>query len=354
MESAIPRHLQCPRTLQRRVDDGYTPPFPAWTARPSRPGQTIVMALLGVQACGAHAERDACAGLRQIVAGLHAHGAPLHCDVAHQVDECGYVTMIAITYWRDVAAYDAWAGRPDIDAWWRAPARLTDGVGWFREVLAPAEQRYETLFSAPDRLEAGGAALGRLSQEIMEHGYWGSMRDRLPLSQTDPLSASGALTIIDGAPGPGARVRVAGHANLAVIRSGQDWSDTAGEERRLYCDNIAPVLRAGMDFLRDAGTSVGCYANRYMQQRDVAGRPVEKTFGLSYWHSLTELERWAESHATHVAIFGTFMQVVQELNFALRLRLYHEVAVLTSGQQRYEYVNCHARSGILNGLPRES
>jgi aldoxime dehydratase len=44
------------------------------------------------------------------------------------------------------------------------------------------------------------------------------------------------------------------------------------------------------------------------------------------------------------------MQVVQALNFQLQLRLYHEVAVPASGQQQYEYVNCHVRTGILNGI----
>jgi aldoxime dehydratase len=34
MESAIPKHLQCPRTLFKRVAVDYQPPFPARVARP--------------------------------------------------------------------------------------------------------------------------------------------------------------------------------------------------------------------------------------------------------------------------------------------------------------------------------
>lgn len=354
MESAIPPHLQCPRTRTRRVEDDYSPPFPAWTARADTPGQTLAMVLLGVQAKGDDAQRAACAGLRDIVAKLGADGGPVHHDLAHYVDESGYVNMIAIAYWTDRASYERWASLPEIDAWWRSPERLAGRVGWFREVMFPAENRYETLFSSSDRLEGGGVAQKRISGEIMEHGYWGSMRDRLPLSQTDPLRADGKLSIVEGQPGPGQRVRVQGHANLAMIRSGQDWTETSGDERRLYRDDIEPVLRAGMQFLRDEGTAIGCYANRYMHHVDATGGPVEKTFGLSYWHSLAEMERWAESHPTHVAIFGTFMRVVQTLNFQLKLRLYHEVAVLESDRQDYEYLNCHARTGILNGLSRRS
>ena len=34
----------------------------------------------------------------------------------------------------------------------------------------------------------------------------------------------------------------------------------------------------------------------------------------------------------------------------LQLRVYHEVSVLKAGEQSYEYVNCHAGSGLMNGL----
>ncbi len=57
------------------------------------------------------------------------------------------------------------------------------------------------------------------------------------------------------------------------------------------------------------------------------------------------MERWAESHPTHVAIFGSFMRLCQELNFELQLRVYHEVSVLKMDEQSYEYINCHPRTG---------
>lgn len=33
------------------------------------------------------------------------------------------------------------------------------------------------------------------SDEVQEHGYWGGMRDRIPLSQTDALAATGAPVV---------------------------------------------------------------------------------------------------------------------------------------------------------------
>jgi len=49
MESAIDKHLMCPRTLSRRVPDDYQPPFPMWVGRADEQLTQVVMAYLGVQ-----------------------------------------------------------------------------------------------------------------------------------------------------------------------------------------------------------------------------------------------------------------------------------------------------------------
>jgi aldoxime dehydratase len=83
-----------------------------------------------------------------------------------------------------------------------------------------------------------------------------------------------------------------------------DHSRVSMAERRMYLDDVEPVLRAGLDFLRDEGRTVGCYANRYMRVIDDHGDAVDKRFGMSWWHSLADLDRWAKDHPTHKAIFG--------------------------------------------------
>jgi aldoxime dehydratase len=95
---------------------------------------------------------------------------------------------------------------------------------------------------------------------IMEHAYWGGMRDRIPQSQTSEMAPVGTPDLVRD----GERLRVTPHDNICLIRSGQDWSDTDAAERRMYLDDVEPVLREGMDFLRDDGRSIGCFANRYM------------------------------------------------------------------------------------------
>ena len=350
MESAIAEHLKCPRTRHRRVEDDYAPPYPAWSARAPGAVRQVVMGYFGVQSRGAGMQGRACAALMKIAAGFALPDGPGHHDFAHHVDAAGCDNMVAIAYWNDPAAHARWCTAPEVDAWWRSDERLADGLGYFREIVAPRAEHFETMFNTPDRLEGVGVVMGGVSGELQEHGYWGSMRDRIPLSQTDAMAPSGTRAVNAGAPAPGQRVRIAGHENIAMIRSGQEWADTTGQERALYLGEMEPVLREGMDFLRDQGLHIGCYSNRYMQHLDAKGAPLEKSFGLSFWHSLADMERWAESHPTHVAIFGSFMRYVQALNFQLQLRVYHEVSVLKADEQSYEYINCHAGSGLMNGL----
>lgn len=351
MESSIASHLKCPRTQPRRVADDFAPPYPCWSARAPSSVDQVVMAFFGVQSKGAAMQGRACAALQQMARSFALADGPGHHDLAHYVDAAGYDTMIGIAYWTDPAAYARWHALPEVAGWWEDPVRLKEGLGYFREVLTPRMAHYETMFNTPDRLEGVGVVMGGISDQIQEHSYWGSARERIPLAQTDALLPEGTLRVTAGSPAQGQRVRLAGHRHVAIIRSGQEWTDTEGQERDLYLKDMEPVLRQGMDFLRDEGTAIGCYTNRYMRHVGATGQPQEKTFGLSFWHSLGDLERWAESHPTHVAIFGSFMRYVQALNFQVKLRAYHEVTVLAPEEQSYEYLNCHPKTGLMNGLP---
>lgn len=188
---------------------------------------------------------------------------------------------------------------------------------------------------------------GDSARKIQEHGYWGSMRDRLPITQTEALEPAGDPFV----PQNSGIVRVEPHDNLVIIRSGQNWSLCDDTERDSYFSDVEPQLKAGMDFLTAEGASIGCYANRYMTSSDGNGNILEQSFGLSFWHSLEDMERWAESHPTHVAKFMAAMKFLQA-NAGARLRLSHEVAVVSRDQQYYEYNNCHATTGMLGASSR--
>ena len=345
MESAIPPHLRCPRLRPKRCTDDYQPPVAAWTARGDAALDRVVMAYYGVQWRPGDEARAADASLA-IAGQLESAQAATATERARYVDPQGYENLIQIAYWTDVEAYRRFAEDASVEAWWSAPERESAGVGVFREVFTPRISHLETLFNATDHLEGVGAALGRLSDsDVQEHAYWGGMRDRIPGAQADPLAASGALSVYpDARP---SRVRLAGHDNIAVIRSAQDWSKTSAAERDLYVTNMQPTLRAGMDFLSEQGLEIGCYANRLMQNVDADGRPLDRAFGLSYWRSLGDLETWAEHHPTHIAIFGGFMEMAQALKGQFDLRLFHEVCVVRADEQLLEYIGCHPATGMM-------
>jgi aldoxime dehydratase len=344
MESAIDKHLRCPRTLSRRVGDDYQSIYPAWVARADPAVKQVVMAYFGVQSKGDERRARALDALRHITDGFAGDDGPGHHDLVEHRDGSGYDNLIAIAYWRDPTKFERWRTAPAIDGWWSSPGRLGDGIGYFREIMVPRADQFETLYSFRNRLPGVGAILDGTSGEIEEHGYWGSMRDRFPISQTDRMTPNGELAVAAGRPQRSGRVEIRGHDNVCLIRSGQDWADTDGAERKLYVEEIEPTLRAGMDFLHSNGAEVGCYSNRYVRFIDADGTLLEKSFGLGHWRSLDRLERWAESHPTHLRIFTTFMRVAAQVT---KLRLYHEVSVFDANAQHYEYVNCHPATGLM-------
>lgn len=344
MESAIDPRLICPRTLARRVPEDYEPAYPSYSARAATPVDQVVMSYLGVQ-FGSDAQRDhAFESMRHIISTFDAPDGPKHHDLTYHLDNQDHHNLMVVGYWLDPAAYRRWSSSDEVAAWWESDDRLHDGLGYFRETQCPRLEQFETIYGYQDDLPGIGAVMGAVSAEINEHGYWGSMRERFALSQTDRMQPRGALRVVSGDPAEGGRVVVRGHDNVALIRSGQEWRQAGPDERSLYLDKIEPTLVDGMSFLRDYGRAVGCYSNRFVQNIDLDGNLHDETYNVGHWESLAALERWAESHPTHLRIFATFVKIAATLG---KLRLYHEVSVSDGPNQTFEYINCHPATGLM-------
>lgn len=321
------------------------------------------MAIIGVQY--ANAEMNDGRALAEISSYLTTEAVPstsrpsFH-EFAAVTDNRGFYNIAVLVYWPSKGAYGEWTAASGFEGWWSGLDAGAEhaGNGWFLEVFFPTVDRFETLHNTQ---EPEGAANMRddLSGPIQEHGYWGSMRDRLPCSQTDHLVGEAAAlergSLSNGSSGahkngtgPPRRVRVPGKTNLAVIRSGQDWAATLPEERELYLETMHPVLTKGMDFLRDHGDEVGCYSCRFMEIVDSKGTGgADRTFGLAFFDDLASLERWSREHPTHLAIFGGFGKYAKRLGEKMTLRVFHEVLVLEPEQQLFEYIDCHEGTGML-------
>lgn len=327
------------RRCPLRMPAGWQPPVPAWSANLAGIDAAVVCSV-AVQSQG---DRPApqLAGLRSRAARTAAR-----IEAAWHVDAQGYRNDVLICYFASPADYARAAA--ELATWWDDPARLDEGVGYWRETFTAPPTHRETLFSAADT-PAGLATHGSpgMLGPIAEHGYWGGARDRMPGSAHDEFLASGRPTRAERHTF-GRRLRIEPGANLCIIRSGQDLTNCTGRERELYMEQVYPTLLRGMAFLRDHPTETGCYSCRFMTEVDEHGKPTQRTCGFAAFVSLGHLEQWAALHPTHLAIFVDFLAMAAEFGPAMRLRLWHEVFVLPGGGgHAFEYLNCHPGTGLL-------
>jgi len=202
-ESAIPPHLTVERTRPRRVPDDYAPPYPSFVARNAPEVSQVVMAYLGLQPTGDPPSLDA------LDAALTAADGPAHHDRA-----AGDGEIVTAASWVDPDTFDRWWAAHR-DAWLGDGVR--DGHGRWAEIIRPRVEEHETLFSSLGRPEGVAVLAEGMSGEVVEHAYWGGMRDRIPLSQTDPMLGLGAPAAEEEA----GRVRVRPPGGLCLIRSGR-------------------------------------------------------------------------------------------------------------------------------------
>ncbi|WYZ46645.1 hypothetical protein EsH8_IX_000870 [Colletotrichum jinshuiense] len=364
--SAIPEHLQCPRQLATKTPPNFQPPFPAYSAGFPKETKDLVFAVLGAQyESAAEADGDAVAQLTKFTSSkaVDAESRPQFAEWAAVTDNRGYYNVAHLAYWPSKNAYEKWTVDSGFQEWWENLDAQSQRHGWFLEVFFPTVDRFETVFSNNEVPEGAAHMRECVIGPIKEHVYWGSMRDRMPAAQNDELEGEKVERAkTNGVNGTSEtktngnsmqsrkRVPVSGKKNLAIIRSGQDWSGTLPEERELYLKTMHPVLIKGMNFLRDQGDEVGCHSCRFMDLIDpVTGKAdKERTFGLAFFDELASLEGWAKEHSTHLEIFGGFLQYAKKLENNVSLRLFHEVLVLKPEQQLFEYVGCHSGTGLLS------
>ncbi|HTY54132.1 MAG TPA: phenylacetaldoxime dehydratase family protein [Candidatus Binataceae bacterium] len=334
--------------LAKGTPDDWKPPAPAWIARFATPSGQIVITYLATQIRGEATAQSH----RALTAFLSGDCGPHKIDHGVFVDRVGHQNLLTVAYWNSPVRYERWFERSGFARWWHDPARLGDDAGYFREVLTIPTDRIETIFSTP---EPAGAAVGhKIEGPILEHNYWGSMRDRMPIASTNHLVSSYGerLPSLGSSATLRRLLRVSVPENLAVVRSGQDWSGCEADELEIYQQSVRPALIKAMESLRDDPNQAACCDLRFVSETDGDQR-VSRSFGYGLFLSLGDMERWAALHPNHLAIFKAFAGLVRKCEYKFKLRLWHEVCVLPGAGQVFEYINCDPQTGLLPYFPSE-
>ena len=332
---------------------GFEPAVQRWSVAVPAKYDGYQVLFLGIQA--RHADDIAAAPFLTWIDNIFARAdGPIAHDHARHIDGDGLVNHIVAAYWLDKAAFAAWSDSDAVTSFWNDPARLSGPCGYFRESMRVPADRQETIYW-PD-FPAGLSRSSEVSIYPTPYcGYYGAMRDRLPVAATDSLESPlpPALARVNGHAGKGERLRVRPPKNFAVIRSGVYWGGCDDEQREDFMQNLRAPLENGMQFLRGNATTTGCCSLRYQQTCDPAGTFALETHAIGYFLSLPHLENWAERHPSHHAIFSSAIARYKKYGAANQLRTWHEVYVLPDGGGTFDYVNCSPTTGILSWFAAE-
>ena len=335
-----------------RKPKGFEPVVQRWSTAFANNCRALCVAFHGVQGKSAE-EVQASPFFGWIEAALALPDGPTVSDHAAFVDPNGLYTHIVAAYWLDEDKRDRFLADPFVAGWWEDAARLTEPTGYFRESMTVPVERQESIYWQD---YAGGlsAAPDVALYPTPWCGYYGAMRDRIPLAAADTLESPVAALVPVERATKGARWRLAIPHNFAVIRSAAFWGRCDPEQADNYMRELREPLLKGMDFLKENGEASGCASLRFQQTCDAAGVPVLETHALGYFLSLGHLENWAEHHPTHEAIFSAAIARYRKYGKANQLRTWHEVFVLPEvDKHQFEYVNCAPGTGLLGFLPGE-
>lgn len=329
--------------MRPNTPPNWTPPFEAYEAKYEEETKNLVTAYLGVQVRGGDAAQ-ARADARALIS--KADGPDI-IEQGWSDDVAGSKTYILLAYWRDNATFARWRADPAVDAWLTSSYDAL--VGQWLETCQIRPRALDTLIAVPD-VNWGLAKLADRVDATPYHAYWGGTRDRILISQEDPLEnpAGPALPDAPKAPGGvGEIVDVMLPENAVFSRGGPDWRLCADDEREQFRNSVYPAYVEGGRYLRDHGADAGCYAAYFIQETDEEDNDVERNHQIGYFVQLSDLERWTKDHPTHKAIFGRFMKMMASLDHPPTMNLYHEVSPIPAGGLRATYVNCLPATSML-------
>jgi hypothetical protein len=135
--------------------------------------------------------------------------------------------------------------------------------------------------------------------------------------------------------------------------SGQWWAKCDDTEREAYEGDLQGKLMNGMQYLWDNPEETGTIGLRFLQNLDGNNQPIRETCGAGFHRNWQDLEMWASTHPSHLAIFTGAIAHARRFGPDKKFMTWHEVSILKEGEARFEYVNCDPRTGVIRWVPLE-
>jgi aldoxime dehydratase len=344
-------HVQYERSLPMRRPEGFQPRVPRYSVRWGHPVPELVAEYFGLQGAALRGvqARDFTRLMREFLSAPDGPGAVEVMDT--ESDEIGRPLTVVVAYWTSTAVHARWTFGSAWRDWWESPARLEDGVGYWRETVVSPYDRHETVYSRPNYRAGFGRTPGAQIVEITNNGYFGAARDRIPLSAIDDLTSPEGPKVRreDHGDPQGRRVATVVPHNFAIMRSGQFWHDSEPDQAQDYEESLRPKLDTGMAYLADHD-DLGCVYLRQLTNLDDGFRPRRETSVLCGFQEYSGLEQWAEGHPTHAAIFEHAIRKGMEYGPRRDVVTWHEFFIVPGGNL-FEYVNCARGTGLTSVEP---
>jgi aldoxime dehydratase len=338
-------HIEYPRAIPERRPPGHQPAAPRFSLRWDAPVGLLISDYFALQGQDLTWEEQA-AFFERLEASFGTDG-PDAFERMRFTDETGALNAVLVAYWTDGARHGRWEHASPFMAWFRDPARLTGPRGVWRETLHVPYDRHETIYSTPTYPIGLARTPGSQRVAITTNGYFGAMRDRIPLSAIDALESPLAALPERRAPQSlGKRLKVASPLNMISIRSGQYWEGAGNEQTADYLDNLQPKLMRGMAHLATHPDETGTLTLRVITNLNPDGSPRSETSVHGYFLSMTLLEEWSKQHETHLDIYRHAIAMNRLHKEKREVFTWHEVFALLPGTFS-EYVNCHPGTGLL-------
>lgn len=255
-----------------------------------------------------------------------------------------------VCYWDDEAKGKQGLHQLGLSSiYYSLPKHEQTTVGLWSESFSTLVSRLETNYTGLDYLPGIAKLPDTTTEPHTMTAYWGAARDRIPDSAHDLFehgnNSDAEVEIIQNPTGK--HLTGTNYNNMVHIRSGQLWETCSPEETASYEEVLEPTLNKGLQYLWDNRKVSGAIGLRYLRNTDGTDTVLKETCGAGFFCNLHNLEDWAKTHPSHVAIYTGAIRHAKQFGDDRKFRTWHEVSVLKEGEASFEYVNCLPKTGVI-------